>query len=446
MADAKLFALAAIDDIARSASSEEFYEVLGSAQAATVRASAAWAREVLADSASACPDEQRNFQGEALVGLARHCIAIADGHAHDHVLDSPRSDRSHGAQLWESGSVGAELAAKALAAIATGLEDDATRILHALESLSADLDNLAPRIFGGLCRLTSRELQGSEQSRFQRALQAICVWTLIALGRATRYERFSSGILFEWASRDSAWTLLLAKGCLSTQAEDLMELHAQVAEVPSDFPAAQLAVLLAVLGLTSPAPAFLGEHCADAVTIEIRNAELCCHRAELCAALASSGFTEPLLSASIAAGPATAGVPLASFLCGLLQPELSPGLEPAWARASALAMVAVSEARKTAKELARIWSSQSRRFWQFLAEVPWSCAGHLPSSFIGDCCDLAFVLPPPGDQLERLMSGLLASQSHDPGFFCRLVPVSCQLWNSPRWFLGFRSSSWPDRS
>ena len=37
-------------------------------------------------------------------------------------------------------------------------------------------------------------VQGSEQARLQRALQAICVWTLIALCRAMRYERFNSSV------------------------------------------------------------------------------------------------------------------------------------------------------------------------------------------------------------------------------------------------------------
>lgn len=413
---------------------------------------------------AAPPAEWRALRRQALYGLARECIALPsavesgfdDGTAG---LAGAAGGEDAGDCGWDFGVAVAEATAGSLAAFVAGLEPEAgDGALELLERLSLDLDYFAAHLFGGLRRLGSQpQCLGSGEERLLLALQAVCAWTLAAMGRCIGYTTLTPSILWEWACNDPLWACVLAKGVISIPPDAGSYGCIAAMPIPTDLVELQRAVLDAMLGLAQPSVAFaetgfVAEDEEEAVAIAGRNTELVRHRSELASAAASCQLTQALLAAACS-DPTAMGPRLAAFLVALLQPELakygpaaqSPALEKAAADVlvgapSPAAVEAVAEARQASDMLAGQLSRQNAALWTLLAQaLQGVVSGHpavaLVPSLLRDCADLAYLLPPSDEYLQAFLNaglvGAPGALDSEPAALAALCAVAANACATP---------------
>lgn len=395
----------------RSAFSEELAAAVGPEQALALQQSVARAEAAFAAPGLDHYPAWVRSKAEALYGVARQCICLAaavgkefdDGTvaagsrgpfaAEDEVVDCG----------WPFGVAVAEVTAQGLAAFATGV--DASH-LDLLEHLSLDLDYFASSIFGGLCALDAQDrLLTRHEERLLQALQGICTWALTAVARAISYERFSSSVLWEWSSNDMLWALILGKGVLTLSVE-LRELD--TVPIPPDLSTLQRVVLFSVFGLASASIAFPADVDGDGVSIEMRNAELVCHRAELAVAVVNCRMTQVLIGATTLLGTDT-GPGLASFFVSLLQPEIVD--DPEWGGQSPLLKETVKQARRAQRLFCERLVRYGGILWYVLSEVPSAMQGNISLGFLQDCATLAYFCPPTEQAVQFFIGTALNSRT-----------------------------------
>mmetsp|Transcript_119937 Transcript_119937/g.384033 ORF Transcript_119937/g.384033 Transcript_119937/m.384033 type:complete len:626 (+) Transcript_119937:23-1900(+) len=398
----------AVGGVALHAASPELRRAVGPESAAALRRSAAEAGAALNGGVGVM---------EAIYELLSQSIALAS--TVDPYLDDgglPPADMDD--LDWGSyfGIAVAETIATALAAMAAALEEASEeRAFEVLDRVGLDLDVFfAAHLFGELCRLELQEVRpssGPREVRLRDALQAICAWALALVGRVVGYHRFNGIVLWEWASGDAFWALVLSKGALSIVPAvqtpiDSVDIGGATPPVPlpDELANLQSAALTSVLELSSPAVALSMERGTDSVPITFWNILLCTRRSELAQGAMSCGLPRLLVSAAARAGPAYAPG-LVTFLVSLLQPELSLTDLGSPSHAS---RAMVKEAQSTASALAAHLRPVADALWQQLAEVPPAFGEYLPSQFLHECADLAHFVPPPAALLPLLVEGCAA--------------------------------------
>lgn len=350
-----------------------------------------------------------------LYSLARECLGLAsrvdrgydDGTLHQ--AGAPQAamtwlDEDPEDCGWDFGLAVAEAIASSLAAFASVIPlaraDFQERQL--LQNLSIDLDFFGPNLFGGLSRLGAleRDRYSEREARLFRTLQQICVWAAAVIGRTVGYANLSAEVLWNWASADPVWAVVLAKGVISAGIG-----RDSAVPAPHDLFELQAAVARALLGFASPDVAFVGEvEEANEVSIASRNERLARHRADLAAACTGMNLPSVLLGAA-ARLPASLGEELASFLAGLLQPELAVGDLPLASEAAEVGPVlleggsaagasaaVVWDARNAAAMLAGRLRPQAEAIWAALTAV---AGTSVRQRFYQDCANLAYFVPPP---------------------------------------------------
>jgi len=398
----------AIDDLARCASSEELLRAVWADQVTALRQRVA---------------EAKVLEPFSIYEVLRQCFALADfvrGDFDDGTAAARgaglRGDDDEQDDGWEFGVAVAELMAHGLAAVSAVVQEvpgGDTRAI--LEGLSADLDYFSANIFGGLCQLGVQERQLFErEERLLRALRSICAWALATVGRGVGYDRFSAAVLWEWASGDALWALVLAKGVLSMPPGS-----AAVGDVPrpSELPDLQVAVLRAVLNLSTPDVAFAFRVTDDQRAITDQNVELARHKADLAAAFVSCQLLHVLCEASENAG-ARVGPALVAFLTSMLQPQLMApdlGQHPE-------AVVTLAEAKRSTGTLSGRIQRYRDILWCFLTEVPAEFGGELPPGFYQDCADLSYYVPPRRFSFDEFACSTLAFKNHDVGTLA-VIPI-----------------------
>jgi len=295
----------------------------------------------------------------------------------------------------------AEIAANGIAIFAAGLLVGCSQAsIACVERLSRALDECAAPIFVELCRLEMEsQLEQGDQSVLL-AMQSICTWALVAVGRTMGYARLSGQVLWVWASRDVLWALVLAKGVLSIPSHRLSLPPAnEVLEL-------QRVIFVAVCDLASPSVVFCTEDgciSGNDVPITCRNAKLARHRAQLATALISTQLHRILIDAAVRLGAAT-GPQLVSFLAVLHQPELCrPDLGTVTFQADDILV----EAQSAAALLTSHLKIHERELWCLLANAPAS-EQRLPSGFAHTCADLAYFVPPSTQILLGFVSACFA--------------------------------------
>jgi hypothetical protein len=346
----------------------------------------------------------------AVAEFARECITLPE-----RVLSAEQNGVDDVEVDWTFGPAVAQTVATGLAAVAGLMEPQLlqergtigqSQVVELLMDLSQQIDCLAPYLFSGLCRAEVHRQWEDDASdaSLQAALQSICAWALVAVGRIMGYEKLSADVLWDWGAKDALWVLVLAKGALaldgridnvarglgySADAASALEGSDMWAlAVPPDLAEMQLAVAKAVLGLASPTLAFGSEmdqsEDSGGVAITQRAAQLAWHRAQLAMTIAESQLLGPLIAAC--SGLTSAERPkIATFLALVLQPEL--GDEPEWADSSFGSEVFDSAREATTMlRLQLTWSAGE--LWALLASV--AAAGPMPRTFLKDCAYLAF--------------------------------------------------------
>jgi len=358
-------------------------------------------------------------QAKAVFDVVGRCLGLAAavdrdfddgtrGHEHFHCsTDGSTSDWD-----WDFGGAVSLAIGNGLAAAAEALPlvRDSTISLELLEELSRDLDCLAVHLFGGLARLGAQRLTDKNEAQLQRSLQIICAWALAALGRTLGYERFSPGVLWEWAASDPLWALVLAKGVLSLSPKSCRE-ETVPGDVllPTEIRQLQEAALGAVLGLAAPSVAFAAEVSGEVMeddtcnTIALRSAWLAQHRSKLARAVVDCRILEVLIDVSRHVG---AAVGLASFLIALVQPDLAK--DPDWSLASFEAVDAIVEARQNSFALQRQLNTHTQTLWNAFAEAPTTSSDVTSwSPFVRDCADLVRFVPAPNSQARTFLGAFL---------------------------------------
>eukprot|EP00931_Biecheleriopsis_adriatica_P006813 TRINITY_DN108166_c0_g1_i1.p1 TRINITY_DN108166_c0_g1~~TRINITY_DN108166_c0_g1_i1.p1 ORF type:complete len:628 (+),score=153.41 TRINITY_DN108166_c0_g1_i1:38-1885(+) len=367
--------------------------------------------------------------GAALYELARHCIglpnAVDDGFD-DGTFEAagvPASEAEDNEDCgWDFGIAVAEAIAAALAAFAACVAcDREAELTDLVERLSLDLDFFSAHLFGGLRRLGEAQSVSQATDRLLLALQRICVWAMVALGRAVGYQQFSAAVLWEWACRDALWTAVLSKGVLSAGSVCVRN---EPCLVPEDAQELRQAVLKAFVGLASPEMAFLSQAGGNDIAIANQNEALVQHRQELAAAVVSSQLCSTLVSA--AADECACAPDLVSFLVLLIQPELAgdsfvantPAAREAMATVmlggqSATATKTVGEAKLSSASLCHELEHNAAMLWQLLAEASGMQSGSLPPGFWQNCAQLSYFVPVPDNYLLHFLTSSLQSLTCD---------------------------------
>jgi len=247
-----------------------------------------------------------------------------------------------------------------------------------------------------------------QEQDLRQAFHAICIWALVSLSRAVGgYARLSSTLLWEWASRDPVWALLLAKGVLSTSAH-----YRAFGSFPAEAELAELqrSVVNAVLDLPSHVVAFPEEESGGEVSIAARGEALARHRTELAIAVLHCDLLSVLLESASRVG-SSLGPRVAFFLAALLNPEIIAG-DPGWACSSASAATSIEQVRGSSDSLGARISQNSGALWQSLAAVPAAFGGQLPKGFLQDCANLAYFSQPPLAALEAFLAACLSSRTY----------------------------------
>jgi len=397
--------------IAGCAVSAELLEGVDSEQLAVLEDWVVQARATLSEIAlsPSVYEALQQQQVEATCALARQCVSIAA--AVDWGPCDPQ-DSASGA-VTSTGGFGlrvAEMAVRGVAAAARTLECVADAPMDHVERLGLDLDYLAPSLFSGLCRLDAEVLLVGVEEQLLLALQGICVWALGLVGHAIGgFKRLSGQVLWEWASGDPVWALLLAKGCLSLSLE--RSAVSEAVPFPADLGRLQRAILKAVLELASPDVAFsqvVGD--SGDISIAARAEALVNHRAELAEAVRTCNFVPTLVLAADREG-GEIGPKLAEFFVALLQPELIEAC-PDWASSSEAARATLQEARDVSARLVVHLPRHVRVIWRLLAAAPAAFAGQLPKGFLQDCASLAYFCQPPEDSLTTFLTSCLVARSY----------------------------------
>lgn len=395
--------------VQRSAHSEELAAAVGQQNALAVQQAVASAEAALSAPQADLAQWHRS-KAEALYGVARQCLSLAAAVRKDFDdgtlaagSQAPLSEDEASDCGWPFGVAVAEAIAQGLAAMSMGLDASS---LDLLEHLSVDLDQFAPSIFGGLCALDAQDrLLTRHEERLLQALQGVCAWTLSSVARAIGYERFSAAVLWEWSSNDMLWALILGKGVLALSPA-MRELD--TVPIPADLFTLQKVVLLSVFGLASPSIAFPADVDGDGVSIEIRNAELVCHRAELAVAVVNCRMTQVLIGASALLGFEVAPS-LTSFFVALLQPEIVD--DPAWESQSPLLKETVKQARRAQRLFCDRLVRYGGILWHVLREVPSSMADGISLGFLQDAAMLAYFCPPPAEAVQFFIATALNSRT-----------------------------------
>eukprot|EP00927_Polykrikos_kofoidii_P071374 TRINITY_DN67639_c0_g1_i1.p1 TRINITY_DN67639_c0_g1~~TRINITY_DN67639_c0_g1_i1.p1 ORF type:complete len:608 (-),score=93.88 TRINITY_DN67639_c0_g1_i1:57-1880(-) len=317
------------------------------------------------------------------------------------------------------GAIIAELVAHALAALVLSHGDHTADAykgppLDVLELLAADLDVFASIFFGALCRLDTEKCHFDASTlRLQNAVRSVCAWVLAALGRAVGYRRFSSAVLWEWASGDAVWAISLSKSVLSLPpAPALADVGALPVDVttPLEVSTLQMSVLDSVLGLAAPAVPFsFGASAFESegdVPIAERNSSLTRHRTELAVAAAQCRLPRMLVRAVTRLNGDDKSRQIVQFLSNLLQPEV--WRDPDWATTHST-QTDVASARQATDLLSSSLLRERDALWQLVTDVPTRYGGKLPVGFLRDCVVLAFYCPPSTASLNDLMKKCLAS-------------------------------------
>lgn len=430
------------------ASRPELCEAVGSISAQWLAQRAATIRNTLA----AAPSSADALLA-AVLDLARDCVTLPDW-----VEGSFEADQQIGGDLiWTFGPVVAEAIADSLAAVAGLTEDgllaggvlvERSAAVVVLEDLSRELDYLAPYLFGSLCRADEVRLIAGNPCETERLLHALCriyVWALTALLRLLGCTDSGGGaslvlapeVLWEWASRDHLWVLVIAKGVLTLKRPSLEGTPAASAlEAPPELQELQIAVASAVMGLTLPSVAFAahgGAYDGRDMDIAERAKQLVQHRAHLAAEVALVQLLGPLVEVvSMLAVPDLQLVSrFAIFLVALLQPEIYEA-DPPWAFVSPSAMCVLLDARGALGELQTTLSWHARSIWDIFANT--AASGHMPRGLLSDCCHLAFASQADGAACLRLLQGCLAfpGAAEDPGMLSKLciLLANAGLWPS----------------
>eukprot|EP00927_Polykrikos_kofoidii_P019116 TRINITY_DN18910_c0_g1_i1.p1 TRINITY_DN18910_c0_g1~~TRINITY_DN18910_c0_g1_i1.p1 ORF type:complete len:720 (+),score=142.35 TRINITY_DN18910_c0_g1_i1:76-2235(+) len=394
---------------------------------------------------------------DAVADLARDCVTLPEWVERDFQAE----EEAGGEFSWTFGVEVAEVVAAGVAAVAGLAEpgvlsmspehsaevagvassDTAAKIFDVLEELGREIDCLAPYLFGGLCRVDVAEAMFSfkfpalatRQRRLRMALQGVCAWSLIAVGRVVGYGRLDAGILWEWAAGDPLWALVLAKGALAPL-EDGVSALAKLSS-PLDHAALQDALVAAVLGLTSPNVAFSKQlklaaanaeagrlsHLAaeeEEVSIQERSAQLAQHRARLASTMAESQLLGSLCVAVMSTAEVKERhrrcVKLAALVASLLQPGLeASSFQSDTGVVTFTAYSTIEMAKQGSAELRSSIGWFADDLWAAFASVTDSsvAAGFSalpPRGFLRDCSAIALASPVGQDGCDRLLRGCTA--------------------------------------
>eukprot|EP00928_Gymnodinium_smaydae_P050299 TRINITY_DN3386_c0_g2_i1.p1 TRINITY_DN3386_c0_g2~~TRINITY_DN3386_c0_g2_i1.p1 ORF type:complete len:620 (+),score=99.53 TRINITY_DN3386_c0_g2_i1:46-1905(+) len=376
----------------------------------------------------ACATQQalNNPSGFGLVSaignLVLDCITLPDRVAVEETSNAG-DDGQH--QAWMFGPGIAEAIAAGLAALSSlagtpcdsqDFDNSDSELQRALEVVGAELDQLAPQLFGSLCRSEGQTsvcyTPDSDEQRLEVALRSICAWALIAVGRSLGYDRLSASVLWEWSSADALWVLVLAKGALLLQpaaGDPLSD--------PPDLREMRGAVLNAVLGLASPDVAFADATSGNDVSIALRTSHLCIHRAQLAVCFAESNLFE-LLAREMLNAELSLQIRLLELLVALTQPECMAE-DPTWSDESYDTLCSLQSVREASSELVTTLSSAScaqaivelvlsvgaqagavpsvlRTYASFAFAAPSimvSCVGHLVRFCLTSCSNSGLAIP-----------------------------------------------------
>ncbi|CAE8589407.1 unnamed protein product, partial [Polarella glacialis] len=374
-----------------------------------------------------------NEAAELVCQLASACIALVDAVNLDLAANMMECFDQVGLIIWGFSVDVAEIISFSLAAVASLLRIGSfdmsipshrfakrSQFSTCLEVVLSDLDCISMQIYGGLCRFDVDQggsSASSEESRLVRAFQSICVWTLAILYHFEGSGQLQAALLWEWASSDPLWALVLARGVLCFQPGDTEEIHLLL---PDNLAILKEAVTGSVLGLHGLAIAFSHELEANIIADDLdggfpmahRIVGLDLHRARLALAVVDCNLIEALLGHLLA--PCTGMGPwlpaLVSFLAALSrQPQ---GDAAAWAQVAvqdeaqgcggADGIVTLADAQGVADALAAEASGHSHSLWGLLMSVP-PISGS--PGFFWDCAILACAVPAPAEQCRDFIHG-----------------------------------------
>uniref|UniRef100_A0A7S4QFA2 U-box domain-containing protein n=1 Tax=Alexandrium monilatum TaxID=311494 RepID=A0A7S4QFA2_9DINO len=449
--------------VARSAASQWLLRAVGADRVTVLQHKLAYANGFLTSPPTTAPGAEPSawlpLRQQAFYELARECIglpAAVERGFNDGTLGSAGAadDDSADNPGWDFGVAVAEATAGSLAAFAEALEPQrGSDALEILGRLSLDLDYFAAHVFGGLSRLGAQEqCLGPGEERLLLALEGVCAWALVAVGRSIGYSKLTPAIFWEWACGDALWAQVLAKGALALPPAAGQCCGPGGLPVPADVARLQEAVLAATLGLARPSVAF-GENGLSAsaedeavpVAIAGRNEELVRHRSDLAAAAVSCKLVQVLITAASRMEPAAFAPGLAAFLVALLQPELarygpeaqSSALAAAAADVligapSAAAVEAVAQASGVSRVMAEQLLQHGSVLWVLLGEALRNAAA-APPGFLRDSADLAYLAPPSADALQVFLDAALASAGTraDPTSLAALCAVAANAGATP---------------
>lgn len=377
--------------------------------------------------------------------LARDCIHLVDAVNPDLAADMSICFDQPGLIIWGFSLEVAELITFALAGVSslltTGKYDMSipshryakrAEVAVYLEKVGSDIDGISMQIYGGLCRLEVPPSGGSssansDESRLLYAFQCICAWSLAMVYHFEGTGHLSSDMLWEWASGDPLWALVLVKGVLLLRPE---EIAAAGLPAPDNLQHMKDVVVGASLGLSTHHIAFRDELRAGIIADDLdggftmiqRVVGLSLHRSLLAVAVVDSGFVDAFLQETTQSGMVAWVPATASFLANLTKPP--QGDAAAWAQVAAEGVSSpqdfctLTDAHGVAEALAA--SIHSPTLWNLLLGVP-TTHHRTASSGIGggtgfllDCATIAYSVPPSQDVcMTFLAEACLAGNTAD---------------------------------
>ncbi|CAK0809086.1 unnamed protein product [Prorocentrum cordatum] len=417
-------AVDAVQGVLRCASSLGLANCVGMEAADVVQHEATATLQKMLDAAEAEAAPAKRGCLVAAAGLASACLDLVEAVDLDLAAKMDECFQEGRLVVWGFSVGVAEAVAFSLAAVVGAAASSEADLQDAeaaacLEKLCLDVDCISMHVFGGLCRMDAVD---GEEARLVHAFQCICVWSLALVFHFTNRGELTSEALWEWASGDPTWALVLAKGVLLYDPSGQPD---AALPVPEHLAFLREAVVAASTGLCAPAIAFRDELDADVIVVRLwqRSVGLALHRARLAVAASDSSFLCAVLRGALQRDGANASClpALASFLASLTK--------------SADHLFSLAEAQGVADAFSEEVCVHSSALWGLLSEVPRGCSAPTGARFLVDCASLAFAAPPCHEACAEFLRGCFegfAGPDLDPSRLAPLLALAVNAGLAPR--------------
>mmetsp|Transcript_15414 Transcript_15414/g.33374 ORF Transcript_15414/g.33374 Transcript_15414/m.33374 type:complete len:660 (-) Transcript_15414:52-2031(-) len=212
-------------------------------------------------------------------------------------------DDEYSVSSWGLNPLLSQTIVLALAALASGLALRKEGCVPSpfLEGVGEDLDLIAVHIYGGLCRLSGNEADETHGPAIQ-AMKGICVWACAIIHNLVtgNHSHLTASHLWDWASGNALWAVVLAKGVLTFHPlTDGVQLSTLVPPPPSNLQDLKISMFQTLPGLLSADIAFIEEVKAGYLEYDCpiahRNVQLAIHRAQLTVAILDCDLLKAVL-------------------------------------------------------------------------------------------------------------------------------------------------------